>query len=343
MPNVKNVILKKKVGATIYDLFTKTSAQQVTYNNSTVYAELASALAAIAVLNGSSEGSVQKAIEDATANLASASDVVSAIISSATNGALSVTKGGSQSDVYVNGVVTVPTYDPETRTLTLPYRDSDGTSQSVVMSLGKDSVVTNGTYNTETKNIELTISTGGKVLIPASSLIDVYTGETSNSVAVTVSKDNKISAEVRVSAKEGNALSVQSGDGEEGLFVQDLSASLNNKVDKVAGKGLSTNDLTDELLEKLNNAGDSSFSGAYSDLTGKPTLDGTEITGTLTSEGLGLAKKTEVTAVDGKITTVDGKVTALDSKVTTKARVILSATEPADLTEQDLWLEDITE
>ncbi len=51
-----------------------------------------------------------------------------------------------------------------------------------------------------------------------------------------------------------------------------LKEKLNKKVDAVEGKGLSTNDLTDELLTKLNNAGDSSFSGNYEDLTNKPDL-----------------------------------------------------------------------
>lgn len=43
-------------------------------------------------------------------------------------------------------------------------------------------------------------------------------------------------------------------------------------VEKVEGKGLSTNDLTDELKLKIENAGDSSFSGNYDDLVGKPTI-----------------------------------------------------------------------
>lgn len=51
-----------------------------------------------------------------------------------------------------------------------------------------------------------------------------------------------------------------------------LKEKFSNKVDKVEGKGLSTNDLTNELLTKINNAGDSSFSGNYDDLTGKPDL-----------------------------------------------------------------------
>ena len=41
-------------------------------------------------------------------------------------------------------------------------------------------------------------------------------------------------------------------------------------VAQVPGKGLSTNDLTDELLEKLNNAGVSSFNGQWNGLTGTP-------------------------------------------------------------------------
>ena len=36
--------------------------------------------------------------------------------------------------------------------------------------------------------------------------------------------------------------------------------------------GLSHNDLTDELVTKINNAGDSSFTGNYNDLTNKPDL-----------------------------------------------------------------------
>lgn len=51
-----------------------------------------------------------------------------------------------------------------------------------------------------------------------------------------------------------------------------LKEKFSNKVDKVEGKGLSTNDLTNELLNKINNAGDSSFTGNYNDLTNKPDL-----------------------------------------------------------------------
>lgn len=52
---------------------------------------------------------------------------------------------------------------------------------------------------------------------------------------------------------------------------------------------LSDNNLTDALVEKINNAGSSSFNGDYSALTGKPSIEGHEVaTGDQTAESLGL-------------------------------------------------------
>ena len=71
-------------------------------------------------------------------------------------------------------------------------------------------------------------------------------------------------------------------------------------VAKEAGKGLSTNDLTDELLDKLNNAGDSSFTGVYGDLTGKPSIGGKEVKGgDQTAASLGLATPADIPDVSG--------------------------------------------
>lgn len=63
-----------------------------------------------------------------------------------------------------------------------------------------------------------------------------------------------------------------------------LKTLLGGKVDKEFKTGsssqykvLSDNNLTDELLTKINNAGDSSFSGNYGDLKGKPSINGHEL------------------------------------------------------------------
>ena len=61
-------------------------------------------------------------------------------------------------------------------------------------------------------------------------------------------------------------------------------------------KVLSDNNLTDELVAKIKNASDSTFSGAYTDLTGKPSIGGKEIaSGNQTAASLGLATPADVT------------------------------------------------
>ena len=48
------------------------------------------------------------------------------------------------------------------------------------------------------------------------------------------------------------------------------------------------------MLNKINEAGSSSFTGDYNDLTSIPTLDGIELKGTLTKEGLDIASKSDI-------------------------------------------------
>ncbi len=63
-----------------------------------------------------------------------------------------------------------------------------------------------------------------------------------------------------------------------------VNISLSGKVDKVEGKGLSTNDLTNELLTKLQNAGTSNFSGKYTDLTETPNIANEALAAVASSE-----------------------------------------------------------
>lgn len=60
-------------------------------------------------------------------------------------------------------------------------------------------------------------------------------------------------------------------------LLQKLKIKFDTKVDKAEGKGLSSNDLTDELKQKILDAGDSSFSGNYNDLVGAPDLSSLHI------------------------------------------------------------------
>lgn len=120
----------------------------------------------------------------------------------------------SSSEILVGvGNVKNPTYDPDTRKITLPTLQTDGTTKDLVINLGKDMVVTAGTYNTETHDIELTLTDGTVIKIAAGDLIDVYTGSTSTTTTVTVGDDNVITVAVRVSTVDKNILKVDAVNG----------------------------------------------------------------------------------------------------------------------------------
>lgn len=89
---------------------------------------------------------------------------------------------------------------------------------------------------------------------------------------------------------------------------QTLVTLARGKVDKEEGKGLSTEDFTTELKTKLE--------GIPNDLT------------------------TQLSTITGNVSTLQQNVTNIQQTVSNTGKVILSATQPAGLTDNDLWLED---
>lgn len=79
-----------------------------------------------------------------------------------------------------------------------------------------------------------------------------------------------------------------------------------NFVKKEEGKGLSTNDLTDELLQKIQSAGTSNFDGDYNSLIGQPQVNGIALTGNKTLEDLGISKA--ITDAIGNVTQISFEV-----------------------------------
>ena len=164
-----------------------------------------------------------------------------------------------ETDVAIKGVVVNPTYDASTRTITLPF--ADGT-KSLEINLGKDIFLdpsAQNKYNPVTGNIELYLNDGNggsptMISIPASDLVDIYTGGTHTDGSTTVSVDsttNEITATVNVSADADNRLSKKA----DGLYVdapskaqftslsQDvdaLEASLNGEVIVLKDNGTAT-------------------------------------------------------------------------------------------------------
>lgn len=69
-------------------------------------------------------------------------------------------------------------------------------------------------------------------------------------------------------------------------------------------KVLSDNNLTDALVQKINNAGVSDFSGNYDDLTGKPQINGHELaSGNQTAASLGLATPSDISTATADMAT----------------------------------------
>lgn len=89
---------------------------------------------------------------------------------------------------------------------------------------------------------------------------------------------------------------------------QTLVTLAQGKVDKEKGKGLSTEDFTTELKTKLE--------GIPSDLT------------------------TQLSTITGNVSQLQQTVTNIQQTVSSTGKVILSAAQPEELTENDLWLED---
>lgn len=131
----------------------------------------------------------------------------------------------------------------------------------------------------EGKALKLIVDNGDIVYIDVADLVDVYTGSTGTTVNITIDSSNKISAalvngsivEAHLNSAFVTALksatitapTASSTQATAGTFtisslfqtvvnnIKQLFTSLNNKVDKVSGKGLSTNDYTTAEKTKL--------------------------------------------------------------------------------------------
>ncbi len=117
-------------------------------------------------------------------------------------GTLTITSGdGSTANVVMTGLANNPTYDSTNLVLTIPVVGGS----PLVVNLPQDNFIESGEYDTDTKNIVLTLKDGSEVTIPASALVDIYTSGSgvNDTVTVSVGSDNKISATVKVDTSGG--------------------------------------------------------------------------------------------------------------------------------------------
>lgn len=163
---------------------------------------------------------------------------VSSVTYNKNTGELTTVTNGKTNGVVMNGLVHTPTWNSSSRTLTIPTWGQD----DLVIAFGKDNVVTGGSYDADTKEIVLALSTGQEVRIPVGSLVDIYTGIATSTVNVSVSQDNKISANVIVSAKANNQIIIEN----DGIYVPPLDAYSKSEIDsKISAINTTLGDHTD--------------------------------------------------------------------------------------------------
>ena len=136
-------------------------------------------------------------------------------------------KGGSGTGMQLTGVAHNPTWDAEKRTITIPTWGGE----ALVINLGKDSVITDGRYDSKTEEIILTLSSGGEVKIPVGSLIDIYTGVATSTTTTSVDENNQIKVNVKVSAKANNQIVIE----EDGIYVPFPDAYTKAEIDSKLG------------------------------------------------------------------------------------------------------------
>lgn len=183
---------------------------------------------------------------------------------------VTIVKSGNTYTLYQGGTAIAPTID-------IP-KDMVVESGSVVTGTWNENVFTPGTGTG--KALALVIANGGgTVYINVADLVDAYSGGSTDTVTVTVSATNEITAVVKTgsialshlteeakTALQSTTITAPTSSTTQAtagtktianLFqtivnnIKALFEGLSSKVDKVTGKGLSTNDFTNEERYKL--------------------------------------------------------------------------------------------
>ena len=142
---------------------------------------------------------------------------------------------GTSQEVEIDNLPVDLTFNKNTESGTglLQMKDKAGNVIGTGVNLDLERFVKGGEYNAATKKITLYFDDAktDKVEIDAASLVDIYTGASTSTADVTVSKDNKISVAVKASATEGNLVQVK----EDGIYVApvDQSAKMDRDTDAV--------------------------------------------------------------------------------------------------------------
>ena len=135
------------------------------------------------------------------------------------------------------------TINSSTYVMTLQLKDKNGNVLSTgTIDLPLETMVVGASYNADTQEIELTLKNGSKVSFSVADLVKGLVNEDDL---------NDTLQDYALKTSIPTKLSQLTEDSTHRLVTDTEKATWNNKVDKVDGKGLSTNDFTNELKSKL--------------------------------------------------------------------------------------------
>lgn len=226
---------------------------------------------------------------------------------------LSYTKNGTATKVGIEGFVTGASYDGGSGKLSFTVQGGE----AIDINLPKDNFVKSGLYNKVSKEIVLTLVDGSEVKIPAGDLVDINEFQSTETVELTSSPEGVVSANVKISATEGNQITKNA----DGLFV--AATDISGKLDKVTAAKAG------EIIV-ANADGTVKVSGKKA---GGATLADSPNENTLASEAAVSAIKTALeSSINAKfdksniVTTVSAVASASDTKVASE-RAVANAIE----------------
>lgn len=227
---------------------------------------------------------------------------------------ITVTFGDTTTKILtLEQLLTGASYDGDTGNFTFTRANGE----PVVVNTPKENFLSDVQYDGVTKVITFTMSSGATFEVNVSDLIDIYTVKSTNSVDMSIENGNKISSNVKVSATDGNIISVKT----DGIYAkhQDISHlatknEVNTKVDTATfttelAKKADKTDVETELAKKVDTTTYTTGLATKVDkVEGKSLIENTEI------ERLKTLKNYDDTQIKTDITNINS---ALETKAST--------------------------
>lgn len=164
---------------------------------------------------------VYEAIKEAISNITIDGRGGITNIQSTKAGIITVTKNSVDVDIPLNGVALKPSYDNDTRTITIPVVGDDVPFK---VSLSNDTYIESGYYNELNHTIQLSRSDGEVISVELTGIDSAFNPKLveTDSVSLTLDEQNQLSANVKISKEQDNCLSVLT----DGLYVPEAQMKI---------------------------------------------------------------------------------------------------------------------